>query len=466
MTGEVEVTEQTRERQHASTLRNRLAGRGASLVVGLVFFLYAARLFRLISRYAVNIFFSDQWDFNQAILFQKHSLWEMFDLQHGPHRQGLGALLSKLVNPPFHWNSRTESFMVGGVIVAAAICALSLKKRLYGPLALSDVAIPAILFIPAQWEALFVAANFAHGPLPLLLIALYCLAWTCGRRVVRYPLVLLINFVTIYTGFGLFLGVLTPILLVLDYQASIPEKRLPRIYFVSTLVVSLASLGSFFIGYKFQAAIDCFTLQPRSPGSYVTFMAIMFANFLAVKGVGALPWIVGVTILIAMLASLAIAVWQLLRQTLNPRNPNQNRPLITAALIAYCLLFCMSTAYGRLCAGLWTAHSPRYVIYVEIGMLGLYFHLLSLRRALTRRLLLAGLVASILPASLHVDQGDMAYFRDIRQRWKACYLQTEDIKNCDRVAGFPIFPYAERTHLQEKLEYLKRTRQNLYLDSK
>src|SRR5713101_806490 len=144
MTGEVEVTEQTRERQHASTLRNRLAGRGASLVVGLVFFLYAARLFRLISRYAVNIFFSDQWDFNNATLFQKHSIWQMFAWQHGPHRQGLGALFEKLVDPLFRWNSRTESFVVGGVIVAAAICALFLKKRLYGPFSITDIAIPAI----------------------------------------------------------------------------------------------------------------------------------------------------------------------------------------------------------------------------------------------------------------------------------------------------------------------------------
>jgi len=40
----------------------------------------------LISSYAVNIFYSDEWEFNDAALFQKHSLWQMFAWQHGLHR--------------------------------------------------------------------------------------------------------------------------------------------------------------------------------------------------------------------------------------------------------------------------------------------------------------------------------------------------------------------------------------------
>src|SRR4051794_13272682 len=94
------------------------------LLVAIVFVIYAVRLFRLISRYAVNIFFADQWDFNNATLFERHSLWQIFRWQHGPHRQGAGALFERLVDPLFGWNSRTESFVVGGLIVAAAIFAL------------------------------------------------------------------------------------------------------------------------------------------------------------------------------------------------------------------------------------------------------------------------------------------------------------------------------------------------------
>jgi hypothetical protein len=463
-----EVDRLTREGKQWIAVRNWLTTQGPPVIVGVAFVLYAVRLFRLISRYAVNIFFLDQWDFNDATLFQKHSLWQMFAWQHGPHRQGLAALFAKLIEPLFHWNSRVESLVVGVIVATAAICALWLKKRLYGRLSFGDVVIPAIFFTSAQWETVLISSNFAHGPLPLLLIVLYCLGWTCIRSILKYPLILLINFVTIYTGFGLFLGLLTPILLALDYRANTPETRLPRRYFASVLIISLASLGSFFIGYKFIAALDCFSFQPQSPVSYVAFIAIMFANFFDVKGVGAVPRIIGITILIGMLACLAIAVWQLLRrQNLNLPNPDHSRPLVTTALIAYCLLFCLNTAYGRLCAGLWTAHTGRYVIYLETGVLGLYFHLLSIRLASARKLLLTILLVPLLAASLHIDRPDMERFRNVKQQWKKCYLQIEDIKKCDHSVGVPLYSNPpEGTHLREKLLYLKRTRQNLYSDSR
>jgi hypothetical protein len=211
----------------------------AAVVVALAFIAYAARMFLLISHYAVNIFFSDQWDFNDATLFQHHSLWQIFTWQHGPHRQGLGGLFEKLVDPVFLWNSRTESFFVGGVIVIAAILALYLKYRLFGRLSLTDIVIPAILFTPAQWETLFGTANFAHGPFPLLLLLLYCLSWTSPKRELRYPLMLIVNFMVIYTGFGVFVGVITPVLLVLDYWSSTPPDRLPLAYLSCALIAAL-----------------------------------------------------------------------------------------------------------------------------------------------------------------------------------------------------------------------------------
>ncbi|MGB9363438.1 MAG: hypothetical protein WCA99_17670, partial [Candidatus Sulfotelmatobacter sp.] len=45
------------------------------LVLG-AYLLLGVRFFALISRYAVNVLFSDQWDFDDATLFQHHSVWE------------------------------------------------------------------------------------------------------------------------------------------------------------------------------------------------------------------------------------------------------------------------------------------------------------------------------------------------------------------------------------------------------
>jgi hypothetical protein len=461
MSPDLEIGELTHERTERAVLRNWLTAHGPSLVVWITFLLYSARLSRLISRYAVNVFFADQWEFNDATLFQKHTIWQMFDWQYGPHRQGLGALFARLIEPLFRWNSRIESFIVGGIIVAAALCALWLKRRLYGSVSISDVVIPAIFFTPAQWATVFLTANFAHGPFPLLLTVLYCLAWTCRMSAARYPLVLLINFAAIYTGFGFFLGVVTPLLLVIDYWASAPVTRLPRTYFVVALIVSFVSLGSFFIGYKFNPALDCFSGRPQSLASYVGFVVLMFSTFLSVRS-----RILGAIILIAMVISLGSALWHLLRpRRLGTSSPEQKKLLITTALITYCLLFCANTAYGRVCAGSLMARSSRYAIYLEPGLLGLYFHVLSIPVSAKRKLLVTGFLVPVLAASVHGDWRGMERFRNVKQKWKACYLQIEDINKCDAAAGFPLLVHEPgRVHLQEKLQYLKRTRQNLYVD--
>src|SRR5579863_2029641 len=80
-------------------------------LVALVFGVLAIRLFVLANRYAVNIFFWDEWIFNDATLFQDHSFWEIFRWQHGPHRLGVGGVLAAIIEPWFQWNSRTEAFV-------------------------------------------------------------------------------------------------------------------------------------------------------------------------------------------------------------------------------------------------------------------------------------------------------------------------------------------------------------------
>jgi hypothetical protein len=445
----------------------------SNVLVALVFVVLAVRLFRLISKYAVNIFFSDQWKFDDATLFQIHSIWQMFTWQHGPHRQGLGALFQRLIEPYFRWNSRIESFVVGGVVVVAALFALYLKKRLYGHLSASDVLIPAVFFIPRQFETLFVTANFAHGPFPLLLLVLYCLAWTCSKPLVRYALVVLINFVTIYTGFGLLLGFLTPILMILDYRASLPESRLPKGYFICAIAVSLVSIGSFFVGYQFNPGSSCSPFPAAKPQYYIAYTALMFANFFGVKH--ATPnreLVVGIAAMIALLAALLVCSRQLVRtQDVNVPDIRRKRSFVIASLIAYCFLFCLMTAFGRLCSGLWTAHAPRYVIYLELGVLGLYFHLLNISRTSVRRILLAALLIPVLAVSWRINPADAGHFALIKQQWKTCYLQTENVDGCNTAVGFSIYPPvgvsispSARQRFQEKLDYLKKNRLNLYAD--
>jgi hypothetical protein len=438
---------------------------GPTVVVAFAFVYFAKRMFRLISRFAVNIFFSDEWKFNDASLFQKHSLWQTFSWQHGWHRQGLGGLFAALVEPLFRWNGRVEAFIVGTIIVVTAICALWLKRRLYGQFSVFDALIPALFFTPAQYESLLVTPNFAQGTFPLLLIVLFCLAWTC-RGSFRYPLILFINFLATYTGFSVFVGILTPLLLVADYRATAPDVRPSMGRFLVALVFALITVGSFFLGYSFKLldAVLCGT-QPQSPiRSYVAYLTVMFADPFGAPGIGFLTRAAGTILVIAALYVLFRSLWKLLVHKRGYLDAgSRERASVAALLIALSLVLCLNAAHGRTCFGLWTAQASRYVIYVLPAFLGLYFGLLEIRYALIRRVFVTVLFTAVVVSSLRISPA-LPYFPNIKQRWRACYLQLEDAKKCDQVVGFPYTRTPEGAHIEEKLRFLKQTRQNLYSD--
>lgn len=130
------------------------------------------------------------------------------------------------------------------------------------------------------------------------------------------------------------------------------------------------------------------------------------------------------------------------------------------------------TAVGRLRTGLLTAYASRYVIYLNLGFLGLYFHLLNISRPVMRRLFLAALLTSVLASSWHINRMEMGHFPLIKQQWQRCYLQVENIDRCNAEAGSSIYPPAvmaltpeARQAFQGKLQYLKKNRLNLYSDS-
>ncbi len=437
------------------------------LVLG-TYLLLGARLFALISQYAVNILYWDQWDFDEATLFQHHSLWEMFAWQHGPHRQGLGALLQKLIEPWFHWNGRSEAFGIGAIIFSAAVLALLLKIRLYGKIAHSDVIIPLLFLTPLQYETLVLIPNPAHGPLPLFMIVLYCLCWLIRPFHWRYICVLLANFLSIYTGFGIFIGVVTPALLAIDYYANARHMASKYRWGIAVaLTISIASLVSFFVHYRFDPAVDCFSPVPENPVMYPWFAAIMFASVAGLK-----ISLLGLTFvtLIGLIALLSLVVALLItsKRLLAREADTWPRDAAIGALLAYCAIFCLNTAYGRLCLGLPAASNSRYTPYVVLGLFGLYLYALSNQgRNLRVFLVLSLLVYAMLGARPlnSFDARIIEYKNSHKKIWRACYLARHNIYACNALTHYPIYPLSKATHLQEKLDFLEGNHLNLYDNS-
>src|SRR5258706_4771960 len=255
-----------------------------SLFVAAVILALSYNFFSFISKYSTNVLFFDQWDFLTLFFNGQATLTGLFLAQHGPHREGVGLWADKALYALTDWNVRAESFMIGGSVFVAMLLALWVKKRLFGGLSYSDVSIPLMFLTLAQDEALIGTPNPAYGGFPLAMILLYCVALLQRNSYLRYGLILIINFCLIYTGFGVFMGIVTIGVCALDcYWRLRRITSVPAALPAVALLIAVASLGSFFLRYTFVSAVDCFEFPRRDLAAYPKYMPVMFANFGGLK---------------------------------------------------------------------------------------------------------------------------------------------------------------------------------------
>ena len=439
----------------------RRSGRASIWVAGLSLFL-GARLWRLVSRYSVNLVWWDQWDF-YIPLFEKKSLWEIFMRQHTTVRQGMGLVLDKFVLDATHWSNRAEALFIVATIFAAMLLALYLKARLLGGgLTFSDATIPFIFLTPAQYEIFLGAANPSFVALPLLLVVLYCIAWIQNKRVVRYVLILMLNFLSIYTGFGLFIGLITLLLMLVEvYRTWRTRESGAMVYPAIGFLIAALSLGSFFFRYVFTPAADCFRFPDQHPLSYFRFTGLMFANFVALKGIGLVPTVAGIVFFVLLVAIIVRRI----RLFSSPNPAARNLNLVITILLAYSVIYAVVAAIGRLCLGLQTAQASRYITLLIPAFFGVYLQIRSFPKKAIQAPLLLLFLLMMITGSAKGASYEMEWFRKGKQDWKECYLKNENIQFCDQATGFKIYPVPEATRLKEKLDFLKRNKLNLYADA-
>jgi hypothetical protein len=433
-------------------------------LVGAAFLIQLSVLLVFTLQHAVNVLFWDQWDFYTP-LFERASLWRIFDWQHGPVRQGLGSVAAWMLAGLTHWSSRAEALAAVGIVGAAALLALHLKRRLLGPIGFLDAVIPVLFLSRAQYEVLVGPTNLSHGPLPLLLTMLICLAWTHPRRAIRYALVLGLNFLMIFTTFGLLMGLITPALLAIDgYRAVRARQRRAAAGTILALGAALLSLVVFFAGYAWSPAAACSGRPCGSLWDYPWFAGLMYANAFGFKAYALLgSSIVG----IAVLACVVGVLTRHLRLTWSADADASRTSRALVILLTYSLLFCLATAIGRAALGLQAADGSRYYLYVAIGVFGLYLHLLTLRPTAIRGVGLALAGLGTLVAGFYLtplDEGAVSRLSSGKRRWAGCYLKTGDVEGCEATAVFKIYPDPAATGLREKLDFLKRNGLNLYAE--
>jgi hypothetical protein len=239
-----------------------------------------------------------------------------------------------------------------------------------------DVAIPLLILTPAQYGIYLHIPNASHGAAPLLLLVALCWVCTLPRRWVRCAAMVALNFLLVHTGFGVIAGAITPLLLVSEcVEAWRGEGAGAARWPAACVLLSLASLGFFFVGHAFDPAVDDFAFPSPQASLYPKYVALMLANVLGVKGAGGLPTLAGFAALAAVLVAALVHGLGLFTR----RGEARRRSAVIALLTAFGLLFCAGTALGRITLGFQAGQSSRYVPLIVPALLGLTLQLQTLR---------------------------------------------------------------------------------------
>jgi len=430
---------------------------GALALAG-TFSVCAVRLFHLIDRLAVNVIYRDEWDFLGG-LFEDRGWWDLFTWLHGPHREGLGYAVIKICALLSSWDTRFEAFVVGGITVASAVVAVVLKRSLHRTWSPFDACIPLIVLTLAQSEQYACVVNPAHGSVPLLLVLLLTLTTVIERTMLRVALMVTLNFLSIYTGFGVFLGPITAVLLAIQLYGAVEDRR-EIIPHAVGLLSSLASFGSFFWHYHFESTVDCFAFPDPHPINYVRFLALLYVRLFEVQDLVRWRLVLGGLVLATHVVVFAWAVYG----TLTSRGRSRAHVAIFI-LSGFSLAFGLNAAIGRVCLRLNTATSSRYVPYGLPVMLALYLALCSSPLSPRVRLVFLTVFTVLCVVKEVRIKQDMVVFKvcaSAKQRWRDCYIKVGSIDECDARTHTRVYPNPPATNMQRKLDFLQAHHLNLF----
>lgn len=430
----------------------------------ILFVLLAGRQWMFATRWSADVMYWDQWDVYRPLFADGGTWrgwmpwWASFDYQHGPHRQGVGGLVIRLLAGMSRWNTRWDALSISATLMGACLLGLLLARRCgVHPWALPLV--PIIFFNARQYEDFVSASNVAHGAMPMLLLMGYCLAWTDRHRPRRLLAVALLNFLLIFTGFGIFAGLLTPLLLAVELRDVLRGEGAgqSQAWMVAAAMAAVAlAWGAFAWNYQLnKVGAD---LSLRQPQDYLYLASAMLANFFGVDTFDATMILFGLLLLLLLLV-LAVGHGSLLLRR-GIAEQSQRRSVAIFVLCAFELLYVVDTAIGRISLGWTTGAESRYVTLM-ISM-GLAFLLAVGASSWPKmRWLLLPYAAALLAGTVVLNGTDWHYIQGMhegRLRWRLAYLQTGSQAAADLVARFRVYP---EPVLADRLQFLQAHELNL-----
>lgn len=427
-------------------------------VVAAIFAGLAGRQLQFVNAKSVNVLYWDQWDFYLPV-FHGEGWWAMFTRQHGPHREGVGLVVMRIVDILSGWNSRADAFAESVVLIAAAGLGIRLALRFGIPgRSLALVAIPLVFFDVLQYEIFVGSVNLSHGAMPVLMFMAYCLCWFHTGTAWRVPVISALTFLLIFTGFGIFAGVLTPLILAVEAAHAMRARDGRHAAAAAAGVAACVASGILFArGYAFQPGAPGFAFPYPHPAQYLAFVGAMLGNFFGAPLLSTFGIVLGLVVAAALAA---ICAWhaRLLAIAGAVREP---KSVVLFCLSAFTLLYCADTAVGRVQLGPTAPLASRYVTLMIPGALALFLQLAALARRCAWEWPALAFAIALVPGTCFLRPLDIVgvnWYAQGKARWKAAYLETHDEAKADKAADFRIYP----APVTDRLKYLEDRKLNLF----
>jgi hypothetical protein len=428
-------------------------------IVASVFAGLSWRELQLVNTHAVNMMYGDQFDIYQP-MFLGQGWWETFVLQHGPHREGAGLIFTRAMASVSGWNTRWDAFAASILMIGAALLGIRLANRFgVGRRSLLLAAVPLLFLNVHQYEIFVGAVNLSYASMPVLLLMALCLSWFVESDLWRSLAIGSLTFLLIFTGFGLFAGLLTPPLVLVDAIQSWRKGRRSRAW-SSILALALAALGwaLFSRGYVFEPAVPGFRFPYEHPLQYGVFVARMLGNFYGTAVLSAWQLVVGIAAAAALVATAVRSGYRCFARGM----ANDTQAVVLFCLAGFAILFCANCAIGRVFTGPIAPLAPRYAALLIPAGLAIFLQLAQLRTRRNLAWLGMAYVVLLIPGT-SIRRADEIYganwYADGMRSWKAAYLASHDQAKADQVAHFPVYPGP----IDEKLTFLEDRHLNLFL---
>lgn len=412
----------------------------------------AARLAALVWTAAVNLPFQDQWDLLRP-MFAGAGPWTCFGWQHGPHRQGLGGLINWALYRATDWDVRAEAWAGAAILFLAALVTLALARRLRGELRWTDAGLPLLLLSTVNWETMLLTANISHGILPLLLTLGLGLAWTIRHPASQVTALVLLGFLSVFTGFALFAGVTTAVL-----AGFLAARRVQPAWLTWAVLGGFAvAVALFARGYVWEPAVPNWRFPVENVADYPRFLALMYASLLGMREISLAATLAGGLLLGAVLAAFAWSLVSLWRE-------QTARAASVALLTGTSLLFGAFTAVGRLPAGIEAAFMWRYLPLLLPGIVGVTLWLPQLPAG-RMPLDLLGLLLAIAVWSNFTPDRYAVIIADGKRLWIERYLATRDLAAANRESDYFVYRADENSPLiAERLRWLEARKLSFFKD--